>query len=181
MVTASGYPAPTFTRRGRCRPGEFQHDDGVLSGTPAAGTGGVYPLTIGAVNGVLPNASQSFTLTVGTATRLLVPDGTSLQQTFAVPGDVVVCADGGAGQDLRDRCGDPSGDLSANAIGTLGVFAADGISAPAETRWTDGGERAATAGGGCRERWHPLRAPHGVADGGDAAEQTAGVRQGDAV
>ena len=35
-----------------------------LAGTPAAGTGGTYPLTITAANGVAPNATQSFTLTV---------------------------------------------------------------------------------------------------------------------
>ncbi len=35
-----------------------------LAGTPAPGTDGTYPLTIGAANGVLPDASQSFTLTV---------------------------------------------------------------------------------------------------------------------
>jgi hypothetical protein len=35
-----------------------------LSGTPAAGTAGTYPFTITASNGVLPNATQSFTLTV---------------------------------------------------------------------------------------------------------------------
>ena len=67
-VTATGYPAPTFTRSGALPAGvNFNTTTGVLSGTPAAGTGGVYPLTIGAVNGVLPNASQSFTLTVNQA------------------------------------------------------------------------------------------------------------------
>ena len=35
-----------------------------LSGTPAASTAGTYPLTITAANGVAPNATQSFTLTV---------------------------------------------------------------------------------------------------------------------
>ena len=35
-----------------------------LSGTPAAGTGGTYPLTFTAVNGVGSPATQSFTLTV---------------------------------------------------------------------------------------------------------------------
>ena len=38
---------------------------GVLSGTPGAGTAGTYPLTITATNGVNPDATQSFTLTVG--------------------------------------------------------------------------------------------------------------------
>ena len=35
-----------------------------LAGTPNAGTGGTYPLTITASNGVAPNAIQNFTLTV---------------------------------------------------------------------------------------------------------------------
>ena len=38
-----------------------------LAGTPAAGTGGTYPFTITAANGVLPDATQSFTLTVNGA------------------------------------------------------------------------------------------------------------------
>ncbi|HEY3701603.1 MAG TPA: pentapeptide repeat-containing protein, partial [Acidimicrobiales bacterium] len=38
-----------------------------LSGTPAAGTGGTYPITITAANGVNPGASQTFTLTVNQA------------------------------------------------------------------------------------------------------------------
>ena len=38
-----------------------------LAGTPAAGTGGTYPLTITAANSVLPDATQSFTLTIAQA------------------------------------------------------------------------------------------------------------------
>ena len=38
-----------------------------LSGTPAAGTGGTYPITITATNGVSPDATQTFTLTVDQA------------------------------------------------------------------------------------------------------------------
>ena len=37
---------------------------GTLAGTPAVGSGGVYPITITASNGVAPEANQSFTLTV---------------------------------------------------------------------------------------------------------------------
>ncbi len=35
-----------------------------LAGTSAAGTAGTYPLTFTASNGVLPDATQPFTLTV---------------------------------------------------------------------------------------------------------------------
>jgi hypothetical protein len=38
-----------------------------LSGTPDPGTSGTYPLTISAGNGVQPDATQSFTLTVNQA------------------------------------------------------------------------------------------------------------------
>src|SRR5262249_59499343 len=93
---------------------------GVLSGTPAAGTGGMYPLTFTAANGVPPNAVQSFTLTVnqapaitsannatftvGTAGSFMVtatgfPTPT-LTQTGALPagGAVDACRDGRAGR-----------------------------------------------------------------------------------
>ena len=42
----------------------FNTSTGVLSGTPAAATGGNYPVTFTAANGVGQPASQSFTLTV---------------------------------------------------------------------------------------------------------------------
>jgi hypothetical protein len=43
---------------------------GSLSGTPSAGSGGVYPITITADNGAPPNDTQSFTLTVDEATSI---------------------------------------------------------------------------------------------------------------
>jgi large repetitive protein len=63
-VTASGYPAPTFTETGTLPAGVTLASNGVLSGTPALGTAGVYPITLTASNGVAPEASVSFTLTV---------------------------------------------------------------------------------------------------------------------
>jgi hypothetical protein len=63
-VTATGYPAPTFTEMGALPSGVTLSSNGLLSGTPAAGTGGVYTFTITASNNVLPNATQSFTLIV---------------------------------------------------------------------------------------------------------------------
>ena len=53
---------------------------GVLSGTPAAATGGTYPITFTAQNGVGTNATQSFTLTViqgqSSCTPVTPPSGT---------------------------------------------------------------------------------------------------------
>jgi hypothetical protein len=60
-VTATGNPAPTFTESGTLPAGvTFVAPN--LSGTATAS--GTFPITFTASNGVSPNASQSFTLTV---------------------------------------------------------------------------------------------------------------------
>jgi uncharacterized repeat protein (TIGR03803 family) len=51
---------------------------GVLSGTPAAGTGGTYPITITASNGVGTDATQSFTLTVDPPAVTVAPSTAQL-------------------------------------------------------------------------------------------------------
>ena len=63
-VTATGAPAPTFAATGTLPSGVSLSNTGSLFGTPATGTAGSYPITITASNGNLPNATQSFTLTV---------------------------------------------------------------------------------------------------------------------
>ena len=71
-VQTTGSPAATITESGTLPPGVSFTDNGdgtaTLAGTPASGTSGSYPLTITAANGVSPNATQSFTLTVNPAT-----------------------------------------------------------------------------------------------------------------
>jgi large repetitive protein len=66
-VTATGFPQPTFSESGPLPAGvtliSAGELAGVLSGTPAAGTAGSYPITITASNGV-GTATQAFTLTV---------------------------------------------------------------------------------------------------------------------
>jgi YVTN family beta-propeller protein len=62
-VTATGYPAPTFTETGVLPPEVSLSAAGVLSGTPGAGTGGSYPITITASNAA-GSVTQHFTLTV---------------------------------------------------------------------------------------------------------------------
>ena len=47
---------------------------GVLSGTPAKGTDGTYPITITASNGVLPNGTQNFNLIVNSNPGFTSPD-----------------------------------------------------------------------------------------------------------
>ena len=70
-VTTTGVPNSTLSETGALPPGVTFTDNGdgtaTLAGTPAANTGGTYPFTITATNGVSPAATQSFTLTVNQA------------------------------------------------------------------------------------------------------------------
>jgi RHS repeat-associated protein len=64
-VSAIGDPMPTLSESGALPSGvTFNIGTGVLSGTPASGTNGAYPITFTAQNGVGSNATQSFTLNV---------------------------------------------------------------------------------------------------------------------
>src|SRR5262249_4744443 len=67
-VTTTGFPKPMLSETGALPSGVTFVDnaDGTatLAGTPDAGTGGTYAITITAANGVTPDATQAFTLTV---------------------------------------------------------------------------------------------------------------------
>src|SRR5204862_117691 len=66
-VTTTGFPTPTLTLTGALPSGiTFDANAHILSGTPAAGTTGTYPLTFTASNSV-STATQNFTLTVNQA------------------------------------------------------------------------------------------------------------------
>ncbi len=73
-VTATGFPSPALSLTSGTLPAgvTFAPATGVLSGTPAAGSGGAYPLSFTASNGVAPNATQSFTLVVNSPTTVSV-------------------------------------------------------------------------------------------------------------
>ena len=80
-VTASGYPAPTFTETGALPAGiTLNATTGVLSGTTTAD--GTYVIALKATNGVGSGGTQVFTLTVATA----VPTFTSASSGTAVAG-----------------------------------------------------------------------------------------------
>ena len=74
-VTSTGTPTAQLFCAGAlpsgvtCVPG-ILNGRATLSGTPAAGTGGTYALTITAVNLVNPSATQHFTLTVDEAPKI---------------------------------------------------------------------------------------------------------------
>lgn len=117
-VTGTGLPAPDLSLTGALPSGVgfTDHGDGTatLSGTPAAGTGGSYPITIKAANGALPDAEQSFTLTVQappTASIANPVDGTTYIQGQAI-GASFSCAEGAGGSGIAscvDQDGRPSG------------------------------------------------------------------------
>jgi DNA-binding beta-propeller fold protein YncE len=59
-----GEPVPTFTETGPLPSGLTMYPNGFLLGTPAVGTQGTYPITVIASNGIAPDYSIPFTLTV---------------------------------------------------------------------------------------------------------------------
>jgi len=68
VVEASGVPAPTISEAGTLPAGvtftASSAGTAVLSGTPAAASTGTYPLVLTASNGIYPQATQAFTVTV---------------------------------------------------------------------------------------------------------------------
>jgi hypothetical protein len=87
-ITTVGFPTPSLTATGTLPAGLTFVDNGngtaILSGTPAAGTGGTYTLPIDAHNGVLADATQSLSLTVDQPPAITNPNFDSLlQQTFS--------------------------------------------------------------------------------------------------
>jgi hypothetical protein len=75
-ITTTGIPVPKITQSGHLPGGVKFVDNGdgtaTLSGTPGSGLGlvGDYALTFTASNGVLPNATQNFTLTITRPPRI---------------------------------------------------------------------------------------------------------------
>jgi hypothetical protein len=73
-VTTSGQPTAAITETGTLPAGLTFVDNGngtaTLAGTPAAGSGGSYPLGLTAANGVNPNGTQTLTVTVTQATAI---------------------------------------------------------------------------------------------------------------
>ena len=78
-----------------------------LAGIPAAGTGGTYPLTITAANGVVPDATQNFTLTVDQAPAITSADSTTF--TAGTSGTFTVTTTGFPTAALTETGALPSG------------------------------------------------------------------------
>jgi predicted outer membrane repeat protein len=91
-VTAIGNPAPTFSLQGTLPGGVTFSDDGLLSGTPVDGSGGVYQVTIVASNDIGMDAEQAFTLTVNEAPAITSDDVVTFN--LNLPGNFTVAASG---------------------------------------------------------------------------------------
>ena len=85
--SATGSATPTFSETGAL-PSGVTFSGGTLSGTPASGTGGTYPITVTASNGISPNATESVTLTVDSTPMITSSSSvdfvTGSEQTFMV-------------------------------------------------------------------------------------------------
>jgi YVTN family beta-propeller protein len=64
QVTATGYPAITYSENGRLPRGVTMSSKGLISGVPAANSGGTYNVVVSASNGIPPPATQKLVLTV---------------------------------------------------------------------------------------------------------------------
>jgi hypothetical protein len=120
-ATASGFPAPTFALTGALPTGvTFNASTGVLAGTPAAGTGGTYPVTITASNGVGTNATQAFTLTVNQAPA--ITSVSSALFTVGAAGSFTVTTSGTPAVTAVSLTGSlPTGLTAVNAGSTLTI------------------------------------------------------------
>ncbi len=109
-ITATGNPAPRFSVSGTLPSGVSLSSSGLLSGTPVQGTGGVYPITITASNGTLPNATQSFSLSVQDFKVAVSPSAQSVTAGKSVNYSVTFTALGSMTGTLYSSCaGGPAG------------------------------------------------------------------------
>ncbi|MCE7949766.1 MAG: hypothetical protein DYH18_01495 [Xanthomonadales bacterium PRO7] len=86
-VTSTAAPNAALSESGTLPAGVTFADNGdgtaTLAGTPAAGTGGTYALTITASNGVAPDATQNFILTVNEAPAITSANSATFQNGVA--------------------------------------------------------------------------------------------------
>ncbi|MEZ5287547.1 MAG: putative Ig domain-containing protein [Vicinamibacterales bacterium] len=154
-VTTTGHPTATVSVTGSLPAGVTftpQSDGtGVLAGTPGAGSGGTYALTISAQNGVGAGASQPFVLTVQAAPAFTSAAATTFAEgavsTFTVTTTATPAASIGATGTLPPgiaftNLGDGTASLAGTpAPGSAGTYplvftASNGIGSPATQNFT---------------------------------------------
>jgi VCBS repeat-containing protein len=96
-VTSIGYPAPGILESGTL-PNGVTYNSGthVLSGTPAPGTNGSYPLVFTSSNGIGADSIQNFTLTVVCAPITITPASLPVGTFNAVYSQVITASAGTA-------------------------------------------------------------------------------------
>jgi hypothetical protein len=152
--TSTGVPTAHLSEAGSLPAGLTFVDNGdgtaTLSGTPAAGTGGSYPITVTATNGFGPDATMPVTVTVdqpptvkgpATATFVVNAPGTpvtftttgfptpSLEEAGALPGGVTFV-------DNHDGTATLSGTPTDAGTFTITVTASNGVAPDASTTFT---------------------------------------------
>ncbi len=158
ILTAGAIPATVaLTETGTLPAGVSFTDnsDGtaILSGTPAAGTGGSYTLTITASNGVAPNSTQTFTLSVNEGPAITSADHTAfavgnagsftVTTTPGLPSSTVLTETGSlpSGVTFHDN-GDGTATLAGTPVAGTGgshpltITASNGSSANADQAFT---------------------------------------------
>ena len=117
-VTVTGTPAPTLSETGALPSGvRFDPVTDLLAGTPAAGTGGVYAITFTAANGVAPDATQQFILTIDQAPAITSANATIF--TIGAAGRLAVSTTGFPTPVLSETGALPSGIKFDSATGLL--------------------------------------------------------------
>ena len=130
-VTSTGTPGAVLSESGGLPNGVTFTDNGdgtaTLAGTPATGSNGVYPITITASNGVSPDATQTFTLTVDGPPVITSAAGATFTEGSA--GTFTVTTTGTPVPALSESGGLPSGVTfidNGDGTATLGRYAGDG-------------------------------------------------------
>ena len=118
LFTSTGLPTASLRESGALPSGVSFTDDGdgtaILAGTAAPGTHGVFNITIQAFNGVNPDATQAFTLTVNQIPIFLSPGSASFTK-------------GSLGRFTVDAVGDPTPTLTEQGSLPAGVAYAGGV------------------------------------------------------
>jgi hypothetical protein len=137
-VTAAGTPTPVLSESGGLPSGvSFSGATGMLSGTPAAGTAGTYPISFTAQNGVGSNAVQSFTLAVNPATAApAITSAPSTTFTVGTFGSFSVTTTGTPKPTLSESGALPSGVMFSPATGSLSGTPAAGTAGPYSITFT---------------------------------------------
>ena len=146
-VTTSGYPQPSITESGTLPSGLTFKDNGdgtaTISGTPAGGSAGSYPVTISAINSSGSLATLNLTITVSAATAPTITSSSTADFTLNQAGAVAITTTGSPTPKITESGTLPagltftdnghgtallSGTGTATGTATLTITASNGIS-----------------------------------------------------